>query len=52
MRLWANSLEEREMHVPTTWYEDAYRSFEWNLPPTFNFGRDVVGIQLAARDFR
>src|SRR5438128_4410516 len=42
MRLWANSLEEREMHVPTTWYEDAYRSFEWNLPPTFNFGRDVV----------
>ena len=36
------------MNVATTRYEDACRSFEWNLPPTFNFGRDVV--DAIARD--
>ncbi len=38
-----NELKER-----LTNYEAAYAAFRWELPPTFNFGRDVVDALAAA----
>ena len=39
------------MFVPTmTTYEDAVKEFQWHLPSTFNFGRDVVDATAESAD--
>src|SRR5258705_12954786 len=47
----AEAHEETTMDIPEMHdYEQAGRDFAWQLPPTFNFGRDVIDRRAREAD--